>query len=127
LGLKIKLLRASSAHSLSCAYHWPCLSQLHRPGRRARYRHALRGLLQPPRPPIASCADPVQRSFLEETVGFTFDGSTQCAPLDVIAAISAGSGAHQSGRWTASKPGYYGCPLVRPPEITQFENPKIPP
>lgn len=74
--------------------------------------------------------NPQQKARLEALVGFEFTGAVAVRPLlDVIG--------NQIGlekiKDKVKKPlkglkavGYYGCLLVRPPEITQFENPDNP-
>ncbi len=74
--------------------------------------------------------DPQRRRFLEETVRFTFDGAISVRPLlDVVAnqigleEVAARVRRPLNGLQAVS---YYGCLLVRPPEITWFENPENP-
>jgi len=71
-----------------------------------------------------------RRVFVEEAVGFEFTGAVAVRPiLDVIGnAIGL-----ERIRARVTRPlvglevvGYYGCLLVRPPEVTQFENPESP-
>ncbi len=74
--------------------------------------------------------DPLRRRFLEETVGFTFEGAISVRPLlDVVAnqigLAEIGSRVRRPLDGLKAV-GYYGCLLVRPPEITQFENPENP-
>jgi heterodisulfide reductase subunit B len=74
--------------------------------------------------------DPAQRAEIEEIVGFQYSGQVQVRPpLDVVAQEI---GLEQVGaRVTRPLKGlrvvsYYGCLLVRPPEVVQFENPEHP-
>jgi heterodisulfide reductase subunit B len=74
--------------------------------------------------------EPEKRAFIEDAVGFEYTGeSTVRAVLDVVAndigldAIGAKVKQPLKGLKVVS---YYGCLLVRPAEITQFENPEAP-
>jgi len=74
--------------------------------------------------------DPEKRLYLEKAVDFTFSGSVQVRPL--LDVIGNQIGLHQV-KSLVKQPlhglrvvGYYGCLLVRPPKITQFENPDNP-
>jgi heterodisulfide reductase subunit B len=74
--------------------------------------------------------DPAERAEIEEIVGFQYSGQVQVRPpLDVVAQEI---GLEQVGaRVTRPLKGlrvvsYYGCLLVRPPEVVQFENPEHP-
>jgi len=71
-----------------------------------------------------------RRAFIEDSVGFRFTGAVAVRPLlDVIGNVI---GREQlEARVTRSLTGlrvvgYYGCLLVRPPEVVQFENPENP-
>ena len=75
-------------------------------------------------------SDGEQRAYLEKTVGFTYTGSVRVrALLDVIVnqiglePIKTRVRRPLAGLKAVS---YYGCLLVRPPEVTQFENPDNP-
>jgi heterodisulfide reductase subunit B len=70
------------------------------------------------------------RSFLEEAAGFQFTGAVAVRPLlDVVAneigfeQVAALVRKPLSGLKAVS---YYGCLLVRPPEVTQFDDPENP-
>jgi heterodisulfide reductase subunit B len=71
-----------------------------------------------------------RRAFVEETVGFQFDGTVGVRPL--LDAVGNAIGLERiEARVTRPLTGlkvvsYYGCLLVRPPEVTQFENPENP-
>jgi heterodisulfide reductase subunit B len=73
---------------------------------------------------------PDKRAMVEQAVGFEYQNKVQIRPpLEVIAEQI---GLEQVGS-QVRKPlnglkavDYYGCLLVRPPEITQFENPEHP-
>jgi heterodisulfide reductase subunit B len=74
--------------------------------------------------------NPIRCAYLEETVGFKFTGTVSVRPLLDIIANDIGL---ERVRSMVRRPltglkavGYYGCLLVRPPEITQFENPDNP-
>jgi heterodisulfide reductase subunit B len=74
--------------------------------------------------------DPAQRNKIEDAVGFAYAGTTQIRnPIDVIV--------NEIGlpqvRAMVKRPlddlravSYYGCLLVRPPEIVQFDDPEHP-
>jgi heterodisulfide reductase subunit B2 len=69
-------------------------------------------------------------TFLEDTAGFHYDGSIQVRPLLEVVLNDIGL---EKVRALVSSPlkglkavGYYGCLLVRPPEITRYENPDQP-
>lgn len=71
-----------------------------------------------------------QRAFIEEAVGFTFSGTVTVRPLLAVIGQLIGLERVQA---RVTRPlsglkvvGYYGCLLVRPPEVTQFENPENP-
>ncbi|MDD2695207.1 MAG: CoB--CoM heterodisulfide reductase iron-sulfur subunit B family protein [Anaerolineales bacterium] len=75
-------------------------------------------------------SDPQQRAFLEEVVDFTFTGAVAVRPL--LDVIGNQVGLEQVAA-RVTRPlkglkvvGYYGCLLVRPPEVTGFENPDNP-
>jgi heterodisulfide reductase subunit B len=71
-----------------------------------------------------------RRVFISETLGFKFDGSVSVRPvLDVIGNLVG----VDRLRARVTRPlyglkvvGYYGCLLVRPPEVTEFEDPENP-
>lgn len=74
--------------------------------------------------------NPERRRELEEIVGFTYQGNVAVRPL--LEVLSVGVGLERI-RERVTRPlaglkavGYYGCLLVRPPEVTQFENPENP-
>jgi len=74
--------------------------------------------------------DARQRLFLEQAVGFNFSGKVNVRPLLDVVGNGIGMDRVKS---LVSRPleglkvvGYYGCLLVRPPEVTQFENPDNP-
>jgi heterodisulfide reductase subunit B len=74
--------------------------------------------------------NPAQRATLEALIGFEFSGAVAVRPLLDVVANQIGLSALEA---RVEKPlkglkavGYYGCLLVRPPEITQFENPDNP-
>jgi heterodisulfide reductase subunit B len=74
--------------------------------------------------------DPQKRAFLEKAAGFTFTATVGVRPvLDVVGNVI---GLDQV-KALVKKPlkglkavGYYGCLLVRPHEVTQFEDPENP-
>jgi heterodisulfide reductase subunit B len=70
------------------------------------------------------------RGLIEDAVGFEFDGTVAVRPLLDILANEVGVErimAHVTRPLIGLKVvGYYGCLLVRPPEVTQFENPENP-
>jgi heterodisulfide reductase subunit B len=74
--------------------------------------------------------NPEQRAELERIVGFTYQGNVTVRPLlDVVARLVGLEciRSHVVYPLEGLKAvGYYGCLLVRPPEITQFENPENP-
>jgi heterodisulfide reductase subunit B len=71
-----------------------------------------------------------RRVFIEQAVGFQFTGAVTVRPvLDVVGNIVG----LERLRERVTRPltglkvvAYYGCLLVRPPEVTQFENPESP-
>jgi heterodisulfide reductase subunit B len=74
--------------------------------------------------------DPEKRLMLEETVGFTYTGDISV--LTLLEVIGSRIGLEKI-KSLVKKPlsglkavSYYGCLLVRPPEITQFEDPDNP-
>ncbi|MCJ7583188.1 MAG: CoB--CoM heterodisulfide reductase iron-sulfur subunit B family protein [Anaerolineales bacterium] len=74
--------------------------------------------------------NPDERAAIEKTVGFEFDGSVAVRPLLDVIGNEIGI---ERIRAMVTRPltglkavGYYGCLLVRPPGITQFENPDNP-
>jgi len=74
--------------------------------------------------------DPQKRAQLEQIIGFTYQGNIAVRPiLDVIVTqIGLKSVAERVVRPLRGLKavGYYGCLLVRPPRVTQFENPENP-
>jgi heterodisulfide reductase subunit B len=71
-----------------------------------------------------------RRAVLEDVVGFEFTGTVAVRPL--LDVIGNGVGLERL-KAPVTQPltrlkvvGYYGCLLVRPPEVTQFENPENP-
>ncbi len=74
--------------------------------------------------------DPAQRQAIEEAVGFQYTGAVRVKnPLEVIAAdlglqvLEAKITRPLQGLKVVS---YYGCLLVRPPEVMAFDNPEHP-
>jgi len=74
--------------------------------------------------------DPQERAAIEKAVGFQFSGAVAVRPLLDVIGNSIGL---ERVRQRVKRPlnglkavGYYGCLLVRPPGITQFENPDNP-
>lgn len=71
-----------------------------------------------------------RRAFLEKIVGFSFSGRVAVRPLmDVIGkdiGLNRISSMVKMPLAGLKAVGYYGCLLVRPAEITQFENPEHP-
>jgi len=74
--------------------------------------------------------NPIKRRELEELLGFQFKGEIEVRPLLDIMVNQVGLEVIRS---KVVKPlkgvkavSYYGCLLVRPPEITHFENPDHP-
>jgi heterodisulfide reductase subunit B len=74
--------------------------------------------------------DPVKRHLLEKTIKFTYTGMIQIRPLLDIVANEVGLATirkHVTTPLNGLKAvGYYGCLLVRPADVTQFENPDNP-
>lgn len=75
-------------------------------------------------------SDPQQRAILEQTVGFSYTGDVAVRPLLEVVGVQIGL---EEIKTHVTQPlhglkavGYYGCLLVRPPEITQFEDPDNP-
>lgn len=74
--------------------------------------------------------DPQKRAQLEKIVGFTYQGNIAVRPL--LEAIVGQIGLERVAQRVVrplhgfKAVGYYGCLLVRPPQITQFENPENP-
>jgi heterodisulfide reductase subunit B len=71
-----------------------------------------------------------RRRTIEEAVGFRFDGSVRVRPVLDVVGNSVGL---ETLKQRVKQPldglrvvGYYGCLLVRPPEVTEFENPENP-
>jgi heterodisulfide reductase subunit B len=74
--------------------------------------------------------NPEQRVHLESLLGFEFSGAVAVRPLLDVIGNRIGL---ETLKANVTKPlkglkavGYYGCLLVRPPEVTQFENPDNP-
>jgi len=74
--------------------------------------------------------DDKRRTFIEEAVDFKYDGTVAVRNLLDVVGSQIGLENVES---RVKKPltglrvvGYYGCVLVRPPEIVQFENPENP-
>ncbi len=74
--------------------------------------------------------NPERREELEAIVGFTYEGNVNVRPLLEVLTLGVGL---ERIRERVVLPleslravGYYGCLLVRPPEVTQFENPENP-
>lgn len=74
--------------------------------------------------------DPQCRAQLERAAGFEFGGQVAVRPLLDVVAGAVGLDAVQARvvRPLGGLPvvGYYGCLLVRPPQVTGFENPEHP-
>lgn len=75
-------------------------------------------------------SDPEMRKRVEEVVGFTYDHPIQVRPTLAVLAedvgwekVSAQIKRPLAGLKVVS---YYGCLLVRPPEIAEFDNPNDP-
>jgi len=71
-----------------------------------------------------------RRALIEETVGFQFNATVGVRPLLDVVGNAIGL-ERLKARVTRPLTGlkavsYYGCLLVRPPEVTQFENPEYP-
>jgi heterodisulfide reductase subunit B len=71
-----------------------------------------------------------RRKTVEEAVGFEFTGTVAVRPLLDVFGRSIGL---EQIKARVTRPlvglkvvGYYGCLLVRPPDVTQFENPENP-
>lgn len=71
-----------------------------------------------------------RRVFIEEAVGFEFTGAVAVRPVLDVVGNAVGL---EQVKARVTRPltglkvvGYYGCLLVRPPEVTQFENPEHP-
>ncbi len=74
--------------------------------------------------------DPQKRAFLEKAASFTYTGTVGVRPLLDVVSNTIGLDMVKN---LVKKPlkglkavGYYGCLLVRPHEVTQFENPENP-
>lgn len=74
--------------------------------------------------------DPDRRAYLEKTASFSFTGNIAVRPLLDIVGNAVGL---EQVKSRVTKPlkglkavGYYGCLLVRPHEVTQFEDPDNP-
>jgi heterodisulfide reductase subunit B len=74
--------------------------------------------------------DSDKRAFLEKTLSFSFTGNVAVRPLLDVVGNTIGL---EQVKSLVKKPlkglkavGYYGCLLVRPHEVTQFENPENP-
>jgi heterodisulfide reductase subunit B2 len=74
--------------------------------------------------------DPARKTSLEETIGFKFTGEVHVRPLLDVIVNEIGLEeikSHVNRPLNGLKAvGYYGCLLVRPPEITQFDHPENP-
>lgn len=74
--------------------------------------------------------DPDRRTFLEQKVGFRFSGAVAIRPvLDVVVnevGLEKVRGAVKRPLTGLKAVGYYGCLLVRPHEVTEFEDPECP-
>ncbi len=74
--------------------------------------------------------DQEKRLFLEKAAGFEFNGQVMVRPLlDVVGNEIGLERIHSLVKRPLSGlrlVGYYGCLLVRPPEVTQFEDPDNP-
>ncbi|MFZ5809734.1 MAG: CoB--CoM heterodisulfide reductase iron-sulfur subunit B family protein [Chloroflexota bacterium] len=75
-------------------------------------------------------SDPSRRKELEQLVGFSYQGNIAVRPLLEVVACQIGL-KRVSERVRQPLRGlkavaYYGCLLVRPPQVTQFENPENP-
>lgn len=78
--------------------------------------------------------DGQERAFIEATVGFKFEGAVGVRPLlDVLLGQDGPAVGLDAIRARVTRPlaglrlvSYYGCLLVRPPEVTGFENPEHP-
>jgi heterodisulfide reductase subunit B len=71
-----------------------------------------------------------RRTVIQETVGFEFNGTVAVRPLLDVIGNAVGL---ERVKARVTQPltglrvvGYYGCLLVRPPQVTQFENPEYP-
>ncbi len=71
-----------------------------------------------------------RRTVIQETVGFEFNGTVVVRPLLDVIGNAVGL---ERVKARVTQPltglrvvGYYGCLLVRPPQVTQFENPEYP-
>jgi heterodisulfide reductase subunit B2 len=75
-------------------------------------------------------SNPARRTMLEKSVGFSYSGQIHVRPLlDIV----VGEVGLEKVTNFVKKPleglkvvGYYGCLLVRPPEVTGYENPDDP-
>jgi heterodisulfide reductase subunit B len=75
-------------------------------------------------------SDPSRRKELEQLVGFSYEGNIAVRPLLEVVACQIGlkrvaERVRQPLRGLRAV-AYYGCLLVRPPQVTQFENPENP-
>lgn len=75
-------------------------------------------------------SDPSRRKELEQLVGFSYEGNIAVRPLLEVVACQIGlkrvaERVRQPLRGLKAV-AYYGCLLVRPPQVTQFENPENP-
>jgi heterodisulfide reductase subunit B len=79
---------------------------------------------------IAMRNDPAMRSELESMIGFQYTGMVAVRP--VLAVLAEDVGAQKIAEQTRHPlyglkvVTYYGCLLVRPPEISQFDDPENP-
>jgi heterodisulfide reductase subunit B len=73
---------------------------------------------------------PKRRAQVEQVVGFQFSGDVAVRPvLDIVGnavGVARVKARVQRPLKGLKVVGYYGCLLVRPPEVTQFENPEHP-
>jgi heterodisulfide reductase subunit B len=74
--------------------------------------------------------NPERRTYLENLVSFTYSGQVAVRPMLDVVANEVG---FDQVRELVKRPltgfkavGYYGCLLVRPPEVTQFDDPDNP-
>lgn len=79
---------------------------------------------------IAMRNDPAMRSELESMIGFQYTGSVAVRPVLAVLAEDVGAQriaveTHNPLHGLKVVP-YYGCLLVRPPEIAQFDDPENP-
>jgi len=74
--------------------------------------------------------DPIKREKIEKVVGFQYEGDFEVrSPLDLIGNLIGLERLHSVVQRPLSGlrlVAYYGCLLVRPPEVVQFEDPENP-